>query len=206
MDVEAQLELRNGSGGDALDAETQEELLLNSSNANPTETAETEHCNNTTANNCNNINNSNNSQHSSDINHKKLDTRNHNGDDATGNGSSHQDDGDESVKCQEGHDDAEKGGGGEGGGGGKCVHVGGYPDELVLDVLNDDLIAQVRNKLNSGGKDIFAQCVNAVKAFLAGEPFREFESSMYFHRYVQEFLKYVDESERIERYNNHFLT
>jgi len=47
--------------------------------------------------------------------------------------------------------------------------VGGYPDELVLDVLNDDLIAQVRNKLNSGGKDIFAQCVNAVKAFLAGE-------------------------------------
>lgn len=116
LDVEAQLELRNGSGGDALDAETQEELLLNSSNANPTETAETEHCNNTTANNCNNINNSNNSQHSSDINHKKLDTRNHNGDDATGNGSSHQDDGDESVKCQEGHDDAEKGGGGEGDG------------------------------------------------------------------------------------------
>ncbi|EDV52954.1 G protein-coupled receptor kinase 2 [Drosophila erecta] len=189
LDVEAQLELRNGSGGDALDAETQEELLLNSSNANPTETAETEHCNNTTANNCNNINNSNNSnnsQHSSDINHKKLDTRNHNGDDATGNGSSHQDDGDESVKCQDSHDDAEKGGGGEGGGGGgKSIHVGGYPDELVLDVLNDDLIAQVRNKLNSGGKDIFAQCVNAVKAFLAGEPFREFESSMYFHRYLQ---------------------
>jgi len=186
LDVEAQLELRNGSGGDALDAETQEELLLNSSNANPTETAETEHCNNTTANNCNNINNSN----SNDINHKKLDTRNHNGDDATGNGSGngHQEDDDgEGVKSLDGHGDAEKGGGigggGEGGGKGG-PHVGGYPDELVLDVLNDDLIAQVRNKLNSGGKDIFAQCVNAVKAFLAGEPFREFESSMYFHRWV----------------------
>lgn len=196
--MEPQLELRNGSGGDALDAETQEELLLNSSNANPTETAETEHCNNTTANNCNNINNSNSNSHSSNINHKKLDTRNHNGDDATGNGSN--DDGDEGVECLDSHDDngAEKGGGEGGGGidggggggdglgvgGGNGTTAGGSADELVLDVLNDDLIAQVRTKLNSGGKDIFGQCVTAVKAFLAGEPFREFENSMYFHRCV----------------------
>jgi len=60
-------------------------------------------------------------------------------------------------------------------------NMGGDPG---FELENDDLIAQVRNKLNSGGKDIFAQCVNAVKAFLAGEPFREFESSMYFHRWV----------------------
>lgn len=193
LDIEPQLELRNGGGGDALDAEAQEELLLNSSNANPTETAETENCNNTTANNCNNINSkSSTNSHSSSINHKKLDTRNHNGDDATGNGSN----GDEGVECLDSREDngpekssEDGGGGGEdgggGGGGNGTTTCGGSADELVLDVLNDDLIAQVRTKLNSGGKDIFAQCVNAVKSFLAGEPFREFENSMYFHRYLQ---------------------
>lgn len=35
-----------------------------------------------------------------------------------------------------------------------------------------------------GSKEVFEPCVTAVKAFLAGEPFSEFESSMYFHRYV----------------------
>lgn len=33
-----------------------------------------------------------------------------------------------------------------------------------------------------GSKEVFEPCVTAVKAFLAGEPFSEFESSMYFHR------------------------
>lgn len=55
-------------------------------------------------------------------------------------------------------------------------------DELVLDVLNDDLIARVRDKITSGNKELFEPCVTAVKAFLAGEPFQEFETSMYFHR------------------------
>lgn len=94
-------------------------------------------------------------------------------------------------------------------------------DELVLDVLNDDLIAKVRGRITSkcqlpiadgvafgfglelwanckltihfdvlscelsgtvGSKELFEPCVTAVKAFLAGEPFSEFESSMYFHR------------------------
>ncbi|KFB44687.1 AGAP004117-PA-like protein [Anopheles sinensis] len=50
-------------------------------------------------------------------------------------------------------------------------------DEFVLDVLNDDMVAQVRNKLSTS--------ITAVRAFLAGEPFREFEASMYFHRYLQ---------------------
>ncbi|EDW16488.1 G protein-coupled receptor kinase 2 [Drosophila mojavensis] len=180
LNIEPQAELRNGGSGDGegdgLDLETREELLLNSSIANATETAETEHCNNTTANNCNNINNTN---------HTKLqhDTHNHNGEDAAlalnGGDGDVENDGDEGVEC-EGSQDAKKGGGAASAGG-----SGSPSDELVLDVLNDDLIAQVRSKLNSGGKDIFAQCVKAVKAFLAGEPFREFENSMYFHRYLQ---------------------
>ncbi|XP_055848139.1 G protein-coupled receptor kinase 2 isoform X1 [Episyrphus balteatus] len=58
-------------------------------------------------------------------------------------------------------------------------------DDHVLDVLNDDLIARVRDKITSGSKELFEPCVNAVKSFLAGEPFREFETSMYFHRYLQ---------------------
>lgn len=193
LGVEPQQLLRNGSGGggggdadiDGLDAETREELLLNSSNANPTETAETENRNNTTANNCNNIKNSN---------HKKLqqqnDTHNHNGEDAglALNGDDTNDvenDGDEGVVCDSSQDAEKSGGGIVGTDGGETVTRTGTglgSDELVLDVLNDDLIAQVRNKLNSGGKDLFAHCVKAVKAFLAGEPFREFENSMYFHR------------------------
>ncbi|TDG50428.1 hypothetical protein AWZ03_003017 [Drosophila navojoa] len=177
LNIEPQAELRNGDGeGDGLDLETREELLLHSSIANATETAETEHCNNTTANNCNNINNTN---------HTKLqhDTHNHNGEDAAlalnGGDGDVENDGDEGVVC-EGSQDAKKGGGAA-----SAAGSGSPSDELVLDVLNDDLIAQVRSKLNSGGKDIFAQCVKAVKAFLAGEPFREFENSMYFHRYLQ---------------------
>lgn len=75
-------------------------------------------------------------------------------------------------------------------------------DEIVLDILNDDLIAPVKLKLIrklicyiiitlimltqinilDANKDLFEECVVAVKAFLAEEPFREFEASMYFHR------------------------
>ncbi|XP_065173620.1 G protein-coupled receptor kinase 2 [Atheta coriaria] len=41
------------------------------------------------------------------------------------------------------------------------------------------------DKLTNGHKDLFAPCVQAVKACLAHEPFREFTRSMYFHRYLQ---------------------
>lgn len=58
-------------------------------------------------------------------------------------------------------------------------------DEFVLDVLNDDMVAQVRNKLSTGNRELFEASITAVRAFLAGEPFREFEASMYFHRYLQ---------------------
>ncbi|XP_059612058.1 G protein-coupled receptor kinase 2 [Phlebotomus argentipes] len=63
--------------------------------------------------------------------------------------------------------------------------VVGDKGELVLDVLNVDLISSVREKINSASKELFEPCVTAVKAFLAGEPFREFENSMYFHRFLQ---------------------
>lgn len=33
-----------------------------------------------------------------------------------------------------------------------------------------------------GSKELFEACVVSVKSFLAGEPFSEFENSMYFHR------------------------
>lgn len=41
------------------------------------------------------------------------------------------------------------------------------------------------DKLTNGHKDLFAPCVQAVKSCLAGEPFRDFVCSMYFHRYLQ---------------------
>ncbi|XP_058464241.1 G protein-coupled receptor kinase 2 [Malaya genurostris] len=58
-------------------------------------------------------------------------------------------------------------------------------DEFVLDILNDDIVAQVRSKLSVGSKELFEASILAVKTFLEGEPFREFEASMYFHRYLQ---------------------
>ncbi|KAL9694213.1 hypothetical protein quinque_013498 [Culex quinquefasciatus] len=58
-------------------------------------------------------------------------------------------------------------------------------DDFVLDVLNDDIVAQVRSKLLGSSKELFEASVQAVRTFLEGEPFREFEASMYFHRYLQ---------------------
>uniref|UniRef100_A0A8D8N864 G protein-coupled receptor kinase 2 n=1 Tax=Culex pipiens TaxID=7175 RepID=A0A8D8N864_CULPI len=55
-------------------------------------------------------------------------------------------------------------------------------DDFVLDVLNDDIVAQVRSKLLGSSKELFEASVQAVRTFLEGEPFREFEASMYFHR------------------------
>lgn len=55
-------------------------------------------------------------------------------------------------------------------------------DDFVLDVLNDDIVAQVRSKLLTSSKELFEASVQAVRTFLEGEPFREFEASMYFHR------------------------
>ncbi|XP_037946478.1 G protein-coupled receptor kinase 2 [Teleopsis dalmanni] len=174
------IELQNGIRSDIEECD-------GSSNANETTTttttAETEKCNNTTVNNSCNSNSNN---------HKNIenDVRNHNGDEHNGimetvDGQTTQ------FVCSN-----------DSGGGGDCVKdincldcrhansvvgklIGEGADELVLDVLNDDLIARVRDKITSGSKELFEPCVTAVKAFLAGEPFREFETSMYFHRYLQ---------------------
>uniref|UniRef100_A0A1B0BSJ5 G protein-coupled receptor kinase n=1 Tax=Glossina palpalis gambiensis TaxID=67801 RepID=A0A1B0BSJ5_9MUSC len=138
---------------------------------------ETENCNNTTANAI--------TVHPTK--HKLY--RHHNGDEHNNS----------IVDCNEIVYNDGGGGGGGGGGGDDAAGNNGLDspsltklngnsknlpsDELVLDVLNDDLIARVRDKINSGSKELFEPCVNAVKAFLAGEPFREFENSMYFHRH-----------------------
>lgn len=58
--------------------------------------------------------------------------------------------------------------------GGECLS---FP-ELALQFSASD-------KLTNGHKDLFAPCVQAVKTRLAGEPFRDFVKSMYFHRYLQ---------------------
>lgn len=147
---------------------------INTTTTNP---VETEIYNNTTANN---------TSSSCSNNHKNF--QHHNGDEHGGSSGVTYD-----------------GDGGGGGGGGNNDEGGGSEttttatmiaklngnstkpplsasDEFVLDILNDDLISRVRSKINSGSKELFEPCVKAVKAFLAGEPFQEFETSMYFHR------------------------
>lgn len=100
-------------------------------------------------------------------------------------------------------------------------------DDLVVDILNDELISQVNDKLQGkeniifninlthidfftnsnvmsqrsylkelpryqlthvfntltgASKELFESCFQSVKSYLAGEPFSEFECSMFFHR------------------------
>ncbi|XP_049779043.1 G protein-coupled receptor kinase 2 [Schistocerca cancellata] len=55
----------------------------------------------------------------------------------------------------------------------------------AVDILNSELTEHCKEKLAAGNKDLFLECTNAVKTFLAGDPFRQFECSMYFHRYLQ---------------------
>lgn len=62
--------------------------------------------------------------------------------------------------------------------------VGDGGNKLVLDVLNDELVERVREKMLSGSKDLYEACQSSVKSFLAGEPFQEFQHSMYFHRWA----------------------
>lgn len=57
-------------------------------------------------------------------------------------------------------------------------------DEAV-EIINETTVEQCKERLHEGSKDVFAACSEVVRDFLAGEPFREFEASMYFHRYLQ---------------------
>eukprot|EP00093_Oithona_nana_P002543 02543.XXX_34655_29217_1 [CDS] Oithona nana genome sequencing. len=56
---------------------------------------------------------------------------------------------------------------------------------LFIDRMDEDTVKRVGDKLDSGERDLFAPCVKDVKALLSKEPFKEFLSSMYFHRYLQ---------------------
>lgn len=55
----------------------------------------------------------------------------------------------------------------------------------AVDILNIEMVEKCKEKLSSGNRELFSDCLAATKAFLAGEPFSQFESSMYFHRYLQ---------------------
>ncbi|XP_076330419.1 G protein-coupled receptor kinase 5-like isoform X3 [Tachypleus tridentatus] len=54
-----------------------------------------------------------------------------------------------------------------------------------VEIANEDLIQRCKANLQTANKEIFFECTRAVKDFLAGAPFHEFENSMYFHRYLQ---------------------
>ncbi|XP_069997101.1 G protein-coupled receptor kinase 2 isoform X1 [Penaeus vannamei] len=57
----------------------------------------------------------------------------------------------------------------------------------ILGILNESLVETCKENLSrdTAEKDLFQGCVADVKLFLANEPFKEFEASMYFHRYLQ---------------------
>uniref|UniRef100_A0AAR5QEV9 G protein-coupled receptor kinase n=1 Tax=Dendroctonus ponderosae TaxID=77166 RepID=A0AAR5QEV9_DENPD len=49
----------------------------------------------------------------------------------------------------------------------------------------DKLFLEGEQLENGPGKDLFHTSIQAVRTYLAGEPFEEFTKSMYFHRYLQ---------------------
>ena len=55
----------------------------------------------------------------------------------------------------------------------------------AIEIINDDMIEQCKERLHEGSKDVFASCTTVVRGYLAGEPYKEFENSMFFHRYLQ---------------------
>ncbi|RWS30815.1 G protein-coupled receptor kinase 2-like protein, partial [Leptotrombidium deliense] len=54
-----------------------------------------------------------------------------------------------------------------------------------VDVVNEELITKCKANLHTADKELFFECAKCVKSFLAGDPFKEFENSMYFLRYLQ---------------------
>jgi G protein-coupled receptor kinase len=60
-----------------------------------------------------------------------------------------------------------------------------YPNSKYIAILPDSLVETVREKLDSKSRDLFSRCQEEVKKFLAGDSFKEFRMSMYFHRFLQ---------------------
>lgn len=57
--------------------------------------------------------------------------------------------------------------------------------EEAVEIVNEDIVERCKERLNEGAKDLFSASTTVVRGYLAGEPFKEFENSMYFHRYLQ---------------------
>ncbi|KAI5693985.1 hypothetical protein M8J75_009022 [Diaphorina citri] len=55
----------------------------------------------------------------------------------------------------------------------------------AVDVLSLEIIEHCKESLDSGNRELFNDCMAAVKTFLAGAPFTEFQDSMFFYRYLQ---------------------
>ncbi len=54
--------------------------------------------------------------------------------------------------------------------------------DKFVDSLSDESISAAVRGVDSGAKDLFAACAADVRVHLAGQPFRDFVQSMYFHR------------------------
>lgn len=67
--------------------------------------------------------------------------------------------------------------------------VGGHQDKnsetKYIGVLDEDIVVNARDNVNSKSRELFSHCVKQVKFFLSGMAYREFRKSMYFHRYLQ---------------------
>lgn len=70
-------------------------------------------------------------------------------------------------------------------------------DEAV-EIINDRIVEQCKERLAEGPKDLFAASAAVVRGYLAGEPFKEFENSLFFHRYLQ--WKWLERYERSPSY------
>jgi len=60
-----------------------------------------------------------------------------------------------------------------------------YPNSKYIAILDDRLVEEVKEEVNSKSRELFTSCQKEVKAFLGGAAFKEFRMSMYFHRYLQ---------------------
>ena len=54
-----------------------------------------------------------------------------------------------------------------------------------IDRLSEHTIKNVLDNVENKHRDLFNRCVSEVKSYLSKEPFNEFKTSMYFHRYLQ---------------------
>lgn len=66
-----------------------------------------------------------------------------------------------------------------------CIYILLQLELQVLDILNEELVAECKKNLESANKYLYSNCHSIVKNFLSKKPFQEFVESMYFLRYLQ---------------------